>query len=590
VSFQALMTSVTTLTREKWLSVELRSILFPELLQSAEAISEGVQRDSAERSMNNARYLLAVVACFFVFSTRANCSASLVYLTPNGSATGNCQQNGTTAIPVFTPSQFNSSTNWGSGSSQIGPGTTILLCGTFVGSAGSTELAFQGNGTSGAPIVLVFDTNAQLNAPYWPPSPNGGGCGGAICMFNRSYIAIEGGTNGVVQNTANGDSLTYQQPSEGIEAMGCNNCTIKDLTIANIYVHTTDGNDSIDQTQMRCVTFNGSNWTIMNNTLHDTGWCLFENYNNGDGNVSIYKNRIYDIDHGWMIATNTAGGSSGPFNFYSNQVYGYSTWDTTNDAFHHDGIHCFTAASGSAAHITALNIYNNLFNGPVGGNFNSHIFLEGGTGSSSTPCADSTSQIYIYNNVILGDQASANGLVDPASSVVTIYNNTMIGASASNGVCFNIGNDINSVTFENNAVSTCNELMMLSPSTGSGYTLTANYNQYGNGGSNSFVCKGNFYNYLQFSSWQSCMGGDANSAYNASLNLNSTGVPQAGSPVGTSGANLAALGITALNYDTSAGNTRTPALRPSTWPSGAYNPSTLYPSSPSGLTATVTEP
>ena len=41
---------------------------------------------------------------------------------------------------------FNNAVNWGTGAGQIGPGTTVHLCGTFTGTAGSTMLTFQGSG------------------------------------------------------------------------------------------------------------------------------------------------------------------------------------------------------------------------------------------------------------------------------------------------------------------------------------------------------------------------------------------------------------------------------------------------------------
>lgn len=523
--------------------------------------------------MRRFRYVLTASAFFLVFNGVGFCSASLAYLTPTGSATGNCLA-GTATSPNFTPSQFNATANWGSAAGQIGPGTTILLCGTFTGTAGSTELTFQGSGTSGSQITLLFDTNAELNAPYWAASPNGG-CGGAICMYNKSYIAVDGGGTGIIQNTANGDSLAYQKSSEAIEAMKCNNCTIQNLTLANIYVHTSGGNSSIDQTTMRCITFTGSNWSVTNNTMHDAGWCLYENYGNGDGNVSINKNTIYNIDHGWMLATQTAGGSSGPFSFYGNHVYGYANWDTSSDSYHHDGIHCFTSGtSGTPAHITALSIYNNMFQGPVGTDITAHIFLEGGTGSGSTPCDDASSSNLVYNNIFSADEPINNGLAGLFSGNVSVYNNTFMGSGTASGICFGSGSDVSAVTFENNAVTGCNQLLSINA------PFTANYNAYGNGGSNAFVCSGNYYSMNQFTQWKSCIAGDAQSTYSASLNLNSSGVPQTGSPAATAGINLSSLGITALNYDTSAGNTRTPSLRPSSWPAGAYDPSTPYPGAP----------
>ncbi len=510
--------------------------------------------------------LLLAIGHVLAFQPLASASATNVYVTPTGSASGICPS-GTTSAPNLTPAQFNASSHWGLGTGQIGPGTTILLCGTFTGTAGATELTFQASGTSGNPITLLFDTNAQLNAPYWASSPNGG-CGGAICIYGRSYITINGGSNGIIQNTDNGDNLTYQQSSEAIEAMDCSDCTIENIAIANIYIHTANGNTSFDQTSMRCISFYGSNWTIANNTMHDAGWCLVEGYANGDSNVSIYNNKIYNIDHGWTLASDTAGGSSGPFNFYGNYIYNYANWDTTDDVYHHDGIHCFTAANGSAAHITQLNIYNNLFSGPAGNNITAYIFIEGGSGS--TPCADSTSDLYIYNNVFFANQSISNGVMGIFTGDVFVFNNTLIGPGegVSDSIGFMADNDVSNVLFENNAVTSFNTLMAISDN----IPFTADYNSYGNGGSNAFACQSNLYNMNQFSDWKSCIGGDSHSTYSASLQLTSTGEPESGSAVIGTGTNLTSLGIAELDLDTSDGNSVTPVERPTTgaWDTGAF--------------------
>ena len=140
-----------------------------------------------------------------------------------------------------------------------------------------------------------------------------------------------------------------------------------------------------------------------------------------------------------------------------------------------------------------LAIYNNLFEGPVGADITSHIFLEGGTGSGSTPCADATSGIAIFNNVALADQGIATGMFGLFSGNFTsahgggVFNNTIISSdSTSDGsnVCFSSNSDVSGMTFENNALSGCNQLIAITSSIG----FSPNYNQYGNGGSNAFVC------------------------------------------------------------------------------------------------------
>ena len=90
---------------------------------------------------------------------------------------------------------FNDPTKWGAAPTQIGPGTVVHLCGTFTGTAGGTMLTAQGSGTAGSPITLYFEPGAVLTAPYWQI---------AISLKNQSYLTIDGGQNGIIENSANG--------------------------------------------------------------------------------------------------------------------------------------------------------------------------------------------------------------------------------------------------------------------------------------------------------------------------------------------------------------------------------------------------
>ena len=95
-------------------------------------------------------------------ATGASAQASNVYITQDGGGNGVCSSN------VHNPAWFNNSANWGNSSSQIGPGTTVHLCGTFNAPAGANSyLRFQGSGTSGNPITLLFETGAIVQAPYF---------------------------------------------------------------------------------------------------------------------------------------------------------------------------------------------------------------------------------------------------------------------------------------------------------------------------------------------------------------------------------------------------------------------------------------
>lgn len=505
--------------------------------------------------------LALVVAALFLSASICSASATNVYIAQNAAGSAN----GADCADALAVGFFNSVANWGSAANQIGPGTTVHLCGVFTGTAGTGMFTVQASGTSGNPITILFENGADLTSPAW-------GAGGAIYIGSNAYITVNGGTNGVIENTANGTGMANQIPSTGIYSTG-SNITIQNLTIQNIYVHTLPSDTTIEVTAVTCIAFSGSNVSIHDNVMHDTGWCLYQNYSNGDGNVNLYNNTIYNIDHGWAVFTAGHGGSSGPFSFYSNYVHDYSNWDTTAGVYHHDGVHCFSGGAPNP-HITALNIYNNLFDGGQNHTttYTAHVFLEGPNDGAG--CMDSTGSVNEYNNVLLAAQPINNGLLGATGNAVVV-NNTIIDtyapdASNPNGLCVGVSNSTTSEVLENNVMSGCGILVLQQ----AGPTLTIDHNIYANSGTNAFICGANRFSTAQYANWQSCVGGDTNSSYNASAGLSTSGVPATGSPIAGKGVNFASFNISTLDWDTSAGNHRTPVARPMTlstsWDVGAY--------------------
>jgi hypothetical protein len=470
------------------------------------------------------------------------------------------------------------------------PGNILHLCGTGTAAAGTSGMfVLQGSGSSGNVITVKFETGAILQAPYF-------GVNGAINTNGQSFILIDGGVpcgpngsacNGVIRNTLNGTSggtcpggaCSNQQLSQAIVAQGGSNIEIKNLGIYDLYDHTSSSDTVVDVTRVNCITFNGSNILVHDSTFHDVGWCLMHIYLNGDANVQVYNNIIFSAAHGYIPNTQHSGGSSGPFLFYGNHMYSFSAWDTAANAYHETGVHCYTSqTSGAAAHITEIDIYNNWFGPTSGGNMTAYVFLEGGTGTGSTPCMDSSSGGSEYNNVFISDHYINNGLTN-ASGAVQIFNNVVLGPDNNGGVCVSLAPQ---GKFENNVVAQCNQLVYMASNTG-GAGLTVDYNAYGTA-SNAFVCGGVFYSDSQFSSWKTCVQGDSHSFVSSSLLLNSDGSPQVSSPVIKWGINLGSVStgnVASLANDTTKGSTRTTLARPAAgscstqgvlpcWDIGAY--------------------
>ncbi|MEA2475740.1 MAG: hypothetical protein QOE06_3655, partial [Thermoleophilaceae bacterium] len=341
-------------------------------------------------------------------------------------------------------------------SNQIGPGSTVRLCGII-----SANLTVQGSGAGGAPITVLFEPNARLSQAAGGPF---------LTMSGRQFIVVDGGSNGVIENTA--ASTTGQNvSSKAIVAFDCTDCEVKNLNIRNLYVHS-GGDSEIDQTQSNCIVYSGDNFRIHDNTMQGAGWCL---YIQGQAvNNRVYNNDIYNIDHAVIISPTGQGVVAGPLYIYGNHIHDYANWDSDSNTYHHDGIHCYTVPSPypqpagppvTGAHWNDLWLYNNLFDGNIGQNVTGHIFLEPGvqTDGYATPCMNSSSQVHIFGNVLLNG-TTLTGTIDlgrtpdsPLTVPVDFFNNTVIGSDAAEGRAV-VFENVQMVNALNNIIGGANKL------------------------------------------------------------------------------------------------------------------------------------
>ena len=114
----------------------------------------------------------------------ASASANDVYISQSGSGGAN----GSSCSNAYPASFFNSSANWGAAETQIGPGTTAHLCGTI-----GTSLTAQGNGASGNPVTILFESGAKLSQPVCNAMT------GCLSLNGRSFMVVDGGSDGVVR-------------------------------------------------------------------------------------------------------------------------------------------------------------------------------------------------------------------------------------------------------------------------------------------------------------------------------------------------------------------------------------------------------
>jgi hypothetical protein len=577
----------------------------------------------AHEKWRNAVNRFRTITLTFVFVIlTATFSAADIYIAQNAVG-GNT---GADCADAHAASWFNSTANWGSGQSQIGPGTTVHLCGTFNAPAGANGyLTFQGSGNStSGPITLQFESGAVLTAPYW-------GTSGAIATGGtNSYLVVDGvctaslstgqctSTQGTIQATLDGSpgatcpggACQYQQNGFAVNLStngNCNNCEIKNLTISDMYVHTAASNDSGGN---NAIELTGNNVSIDNNIIHDTCWAINAGYTaSGTANISVFNNTVYNIDHGVAVGDSGNASLSGLY-VYGNIIHDFSNWDTAGDFWHHDGIHVY--ANNSSTLSAPIAVYNNYIYGNWGNNFNAGTYIEVAVSGSSI------GQHYIFNNIYAPSAGtSANGSINDKvnGTCGSFFNNDGVSGGNISTPGFNYGegggactggyveNSIFAGTGTNGNIGI---YALNARPTSSDYNVW--YNTYfGDAMYYStnglwFVCVIHKTGCAGASAWDLTTGFDSHSTTNnpvltsistcSSGTATGCGLSSSSSAAYSSGTNLYATcngqpnpGLGALCYDY-AGNQRSQS---GNWDIGAYafNSTGAPPSPPTGLTASV---
>ena len=538
-----------------------------------------------------------MIAAIFFSASICSASATNVYVAQHSSGAAN----GADCADAYAVTFFNTSSNWGSGSTQIGPGTTVHLCGTI-----TSELAFHASGTSGSVIELLFETGASIQI-----TP-GMDANGIINLGGYSYILIDGGAgqpcgwntatnlsegtcNGTIENMLYGSSdgvcpggtcTTQTLTGNLIQGTG-SNIEIRNLNAGPSYVHTYTGNGGNDTSGTGGIFLeNGSNWNIHDNKLHDGAWyvTLVPVDGGSHGNWTLTNNEMYNNSHMLAVAGNNATTLNG-LTMSGNYMHGMANWWTSSTAWHSDGIHTY---GGGASIFTNITVNNNIFGGPTsapGGQTESgQIFSE--------VSFSSITNYKIFNNLFTDAGGDGVIVIEQCDSGCAVYNNTISGNGGTGIALGATAGNVGSINVENNVVT---DAWSFVQTQFAGVTFgTLNYNTYGvtisayNGWS--------LYGYggiTTLASWRSDSGGDANSTFTPTgISLNTNYTPQATWPAVNGGANLTSLCsgvLTALCYDL-AGNAR-PSNASVKWDVGAYqyNSGTTSnsPIAPTGLTASV---
>lgn len=416
--------------------------------------------------MIGTRRLLVLVA--FVFLITSVCAASDIYISQNAAGA----DTGADCADAYAASFFNNSANWGSGSGQIGPGDTVRLCGTV-----STNLTFQGNGSSGNPVILD-GTGATMNAyidvgtSYWTIQNVTWSTSYATNSSNQAVIqALGGWSNGVIQN----NHIDVQNSAQVIFMFTGNNMLIKNNYL-RIYSPSGDGfdTDGVDWASATNITLQGNYIELNINGDAACGGCHDDiiqvwqyNSNPNPTNATIIDNYF----------SNVSPGATGPTQLsFCMMEATAGTWNVSDNVF-------FTTGAGSGdsngcgwGGSGTYYVYNNTFvekNGNGGSGLGS--LLNGGSGT-----------MHASNNILYRNATgnSPRSLLDQNGATIT-YNYDLLYSPASgdlpSGCSSQTGNICTtSSTIEtglfNNFSSNDFSLASGSAAIGAGTNLGATYN------------------------------------------------------------------------------------------------------------------
>ena len=483
------------------------------------------------------------------------------------------------------------------------PGNTIHLCGAITSPAGTAGLVAQGSGTSARPITIKFEPGAVLEAPYFGGTPIASSCYSAstclagIEIFNYSNIIIDGGTSGVIQNTANGTDLANHQSSSGIAIHGGSNFIIRNLTIRTIYINDPSTNDTAGQaTADIAVSGSTTNIAICGNVLanarggisaYSSGGtppsyplpsCSSNTFTSG---ANYFGNTL--VDHAWQIQP--SGNNTPIVNIFNNDISGASNWIEAGNFYHTDGV----IAWGDIGTQITVFLFDNFFHDTI---YGTAVFYctygQAGSGCRS----------YVFNNIFSApENINVRLMADSGYPLGPhyVFNNTV-----NNSGIVMIAGDNAEVALENN-------LVLNAPTDGYFYTkpngtanlgsvlTTADYNSFYGGRGYSFNGAYIYYCWPQSGGAPSECGSDYGGPWvktgfdrhsvSGNPQLDANFRPSGKSPVINAGANLSSLcslpGLGPLCYD------KNGAARPlnGKWDIGAIQ--ALHPNPPTGLAGTV---
>lgn len=338
------------------------------------------------------------------------------------------------------------------------PGDLVSLNGTL-----TTTLTVHNSGTAGNPITYQFASGAKFSKATWAVDT-----GAAIDADSKNYITIDGGTNGIIECTDNGDALGSSQGASGVYIKSCTNWEVKNLTIQNLYVHTYNATNEISAYSVQGVKgLDTGNSSVHNCTINGAYVAVYftTDYAVSLASIDVYSNTISNCSTGVIVSLGADSGTFAGVNIYNNDITMGRNWYDPDNYNHIDGIHCWSRAVGT---FTGLKIYGNYIHGDCGATHcTGFIFLES---LITAPL--------VYNNLLVGSTTSpAAGYISISlenAQTFRVYNNTIVGIGAGTGVHF-YGWSTVTASIKNNILNNLSHGVFLESGSA---TWDINYNDY----------------------------------------------------------------------------------------------------------------
>jgi hypothetical protein len=578
------------------------------------------------------RALSLAIAAVMLFSC-LGFAANAVYI---GQAAAGAND-GTSCANEKIYTYFNTAGNWSATPSgiQIGPDTTVHLCGTFTSGNASNILQFQGSGTSGHPIIVLFETGAIFKPNYCASN-------GCIDLNGNSFITINGGSqcgvtgyqthtacNGLIQDQTigstgatcpSGSACTTLSGSTSVAGIGTSTGSPSTILVENLEcsLYTRLSSDTTDSGMgTTCIGWGGGTIsqgiTVDHVDFHGAGKLYVISLGN-PSNTTLTGYTVtnsYLHDQCWAMgvgqgSTPIVGYNINGLVFQNNEVTNWDNWAPANvsgNVCHTNGTMWFNG--NGAGYVSPANtgicgsgclVGNNYLHGNLAGN------AAGSSPSGYLSCQDNCYGGTWYNNVIIDTSSGTDGgggiyFNGPGGGGQIVANNTIVRPCCSMMVA--TGTTANVIYKDNIMKCTNTNCVAIEIRPNTPDVVTSDFNIGYQIGSSSWAA----YNsaagstFLSLASWQARGANHDNNSLTSNPNLTATYSLAAGSPAIACCTNLTSLGISALDSDILG------IARPSSaaWDAGAfvgqslsfnpgsltYNPQPLSTTS-SGQTVTIT--